>query len=79
MEPERTTTMGEGESESTESPFHIMKAVERISAKFRICAAACRGFWRRENMLVVVGLKLLRMGEEVGLGGGIARTRETCA
>lgn len=43
MDPDKTTTMGEGESETTDSPFHIMKAVERTSAKFRTCAASCRG------------------------------------
>lgn len=52
MEPDSTTTMGEGESAITESPFHIMNAVERMSAKFRTCAAACRGFCRAESMVV---------------------------
>jgi hypothetical protein len=35
--------MGDGELETTEIPFHIMNAVERTSAKFRTCAASCRG------------------------------------
>ena len=30
MLPERTTTIGEGESAITDRPFHIMNAVERI-------------------------------------------------
>jgi len=51
MEPDNTTTMGEGESAITERPFHIIKAVERIRAKLRTCAAACRGFWRAESMV----------------------------
>jgi hypothetical protein len=51
MEPERTTTIGDGESAITERPFHIMNAVDSISAKFSTCAAACRGFWRAESIL----------------------------
>jgi hypothetical protein len=43
MDPESTTTIGEGESLTTERPFHIMNAVESTSAKFRTCAASCRG------------------------------------
>lgn len=43
MEPERTTTMGDGEFETTERPFHIIKAVERTRAKLRTWAASCRG------------------------------------
>src|SRR5580700_4633614 len=35
IEPESTTTIGEGEPAITESPFHIMKAVESISPKLR--------------------------------------------
>lgn len=54
MEPESTTTIGEGESAITESPFHIMKAVERINPKLRTCAAACLGFCIAENMLEVI-------------------------
>jgi hypothetical protein len=44
MDPESTTTIGEGESETMERPFHSMKAVERIRPKLRTCAASCRGF-----------------------------------
>ena len=40
MEPDRTTTMGDGESAITDSPFHIMKAVDRIRPKLIICDAA---------------------------------------
>jgi hypothetical protein len=43
MDPDKTTTIGDGELDMTESPFHIMKAVERTSAKFRTWAASCRG------------------------------------
>lgn len=57
--------MGEGESARTERPFHIMKAVERIKPKLRSCAAACRGFWRKESMVggafVSCGRLLIRM------------------
>lgn len=51
MDPERTTTIGEGESTRTEIPFHIMPAVDIIRAKLRIWAAAWRGFWRKENIV----------------------------
>jgi hypothetical protein len=71
MDPERTTTMGEGESAITDKPFHIMKAVERIRPKLRIWAAACRGFWRAESMLGVEGLRgrgLLRVVDANGDG-----------
>ncbi len=53
--------MGEGESATTERPFHIMKAVERTRAKLSNCAAACRGFCRKENMTKKGGS---RCGEE---------------
>lgn len=43
----------------TEKPFHIMKAVERIRPKLRICAAAFRGFWRNPSISATVG-KLLK-------------------
>jgi hypothetical protein len=50
--------MGEGESETTDSPFQSMKAVERTSAKLRTCAASCRGFMSERPSLVVVGVGL---------------------
>jgi hypothetical protein len=83
MDPERTTTIGDGESAAMERPFHIctlrdksvedtaglkitgllvymgvvrsemirtMKAVDRMRAKLSSWAAACRGFWRLDNM-----------------------------
>ena len=53
MEPDNTTTIGEGESAITERPFHIMNAVDRIRAKLRTWAAACRGFWRAESMVLI--------------------------
>lgn len=43
--------MGEGESEMQESPFHIMKAVERMRPKLRIWERAWRGLLRAENMV----------------------------
>ena len=36
MDPERTTTMGEGEFVRTERDFHSMKAVENMRAKLSI-------------------------------------------
>jgi hypothetical protein len=36
----------------TESPFHIMNAVESMRAKLRTCAAACRGFCRAESIVM---------------------------
>lgn len=39
--------MGEDEAVATESPFHIIKAVERTSAKLRTCARD----WRALDML----------------------------
>ena len=51
MDPDKTTTIGEGDLEITESPFHIMKAVERMSAKLRIWEAACLGFPKALSMM----------------------------
>jgi hypothetical protein len=69
--------MGEGESAITESPFHIMKAVERIKPKLRSCAAACRGFWSAESMLGVEGFgRELREFVDAGGSGGVARGRD---
>jgi len=47
--------MGEGESAITEMPFHIIKAVDRMRAKLSSWAAACRGFWRAESMVAILG------------------------
>jgi hypothetical protein len=33
-----------------------MNAVERIRAKLSTCAAACRGFWRAESIVVAGGV-----------------------
>jgi len=65
MLPERTTTIGEGESVATERPFQSMNAVERMRAKLRTWEAICRG-WRvvRLNILGVGG-----GGWESGSGG----------
>jgi hypothetical protein len=55
MDPDRTTTMGDGESETMEIPFQSMKAVERTSAKLRIWPASCRGcIAERPSMAAVV-------------------------
>lgn len=43
MDPDSTTTMGDGESETTEMPFQSMNAVDKTSAKLRTWAASCRG------------------------------------
>jgi hypothetical protein len=58
--------MGEGESARTERPFHIMKAVERIKPKLRSCAAACRGFWRKESMVGGAFCKLWKVVDTDG-------------
>ena len=42
MLPERTTTIGEGESVTTESPFQSIKAVDRTRPKFRSWERWCR-------------------------------------
>ena len=55
MDPERTTTMGDGESATTESPFHNIKAVESTTAKLRTWRRNWRG-WSEErepNILTV--------------------------
>lgn len=49
MEPERTTTIGEGEFEITLRDFHNMNAVLSTRAKFRTWANDCRGFARAEE------------------------------
>lgn len=56
MDPESTTTMGEGESLATERPFQSMNAVERTSAKLRIWPASCRGCMAERPSIVVVGV-----------------------
>lgn len=54
MDPERTTTMGEGESVARERVFQSMKAVLRTRAKLRVCVRRRRGLrfvifgWRSE-------------------------------
>lgn len=61
--------MGEGESARTDRPFHIMNAVERIRPKLRSCAAACRGFWRKESMVEGVFVSCGRLLIRMELGG----------
>ena len=51
--------MGEGESLMIEMPFQSMNAVERTRAKFRTCAANCRG-WRLESAEIIVFLAVYR-------------------
>lgn len=66
MDPESTTTMGEGESATTESPFQSMKAVDRTSAKLRTWAASCRGCMaERPSMAAAVLCICMRSLEEV--------------
>lgn len=55
MEPERTTTMGEGESVARERVFQSMKAVLRIRVKLRAWRASWRGEPRELNIVVVFG------------------------
>jgi hypothetical protein len=43
MDPERTTTIGLGESAAMLRPFHIMKAVLIMNAKLSSCVANDRG------------------------------------
>ena len=52
MLPERTTTIGEGESVTTDRPFHNMKAVERTRAKLRTWVRDCRGLPRAESIMM---------------------------
>jgi len=48
-----------------------MKAVERIRAKLSSWAAACRGFWSAESMVVVDGkFRASRLREVVGARTG---------
>jgi len=60
MDPDNTTTMGEGESEATERPFQSMKAVERTSAKLRSCVASCRGCIFVRPIIFAAGLTVER-------------------
>ena len=52
MLPERTTTMGDGESVATERPFHSMNAVESTRAKLRSWVSSCRG-WRPPSIAAI--------------------------
>jgi hypothetical protein len=70
IDPDSTTTMGEGESETTEIPFQSMKAVERTSAKLRTWAASCRGCMAERPSMVAVVVSAQRV--EV-VGGGKSR------
>jgi hypothetical protein len=62
MDPDKTTTIGEGEFDMTESDFQSMKAVLRTRRKFRICEAVCRMEAREdgrdENMFAVVPVEM---------------------
>ena len=73
--------MGEGESDTTERPFHIMKAVERTSAKLRICAASCRGCMSARPSMVADVVCSCWFGGVVGaclLGGEVLCGRKRC-
>jgi hypothetical protein len=61
MDPDSTTTIGDGESEATESPFQSMKAVERTSAKLRTWAASCRGCMPERPSMVAVVVSMWRV------------------
>lgn len=54
MLPDRTTTIGEGESVATERPFQSIKAVDRTRAKLRTWVRSCRGcsVFNADNMAV---------------------------
>lgn len=80
MEPLNTTTMGEGEFVATESPFHSMNAVERISAILRTCERIWRGLRRlssdrprRSSKDIFCGIFV---GSLLGLEELLARLRE---
>jgi len=52
MEPDRTTTIGLGESATMLSPFHIINAVLMMNAKLSNCVASDRG-----DMLLMIAVK----------------------
>ena len=60
MDPDSTTTMGEGESDTTERPFQSMNAVERTSAKLRSCVASCRGCMFARPIIFAAGAEVER-------------------
>lgn len=69
MDPDRTTTIGDEEAVNTDRPFHIMNAVERTRAKFRICASDWRVFdmldEREDSMVGELGWLVDWLGEGV--------------
>ena len=71
MDPDRTTTIGDDEAVNTDRPFHIINAVERTSAKLRICASVWRGFDmlvpRDDNMM---GELVRKAHSRDSIGGG---------
>jgi hypothetical protein len=78
MDPDSTTTIGEGESLTTESPFQSMKAVDSTSAKFSTCAASCRGCMPATPSMaaicVVTKVSLgiaMRLGDASGVATGV--------
>lgn len=58
MLPDNTTTIGLLLLVATDRPFQSMKAVLRTKAKFRTCAASCRGCMlpKAENIVAVCGV-----------------------
>jgi hypothetical protein len=74
MDPDNTTTMGEGESETMEIPFQSMKAVERTSAKLSTWAASCRGCIAERPSIAA---DVICAWEGEGSGDGVL-TREKC-
>lgn len=69
MEPERTTTMGEGESLRRERNFQRVKAVLRMRAKERVWERRAWGLPKREVREGIVGmfLRVFDWCREVGL------------
>ena len=73
MDPERTTTIGEGEEESSERDFQSMNADDRMREKVRSWVRTWRGegIERVENIASSFGsfLCMLWAGGGVGVGG----------
>jgi hypothetical protein len=73
MDPDSTTTIGDGESVATDMPFQSMKAVLRTRAKLRSCEATCRGEAPREDSILAVdgrGTLEEGCGDDNGSGSG---------
>ena len=71
MLPDKTTTIGEGESVATESPFQSMNAVERMRAKLRTCVRSWRGWTVERESIFLGGEVEIEIGTDGGRGGGV--------